>query len=323
MYFSKIKTTGCFVPEKVVKNDELTALIETSDEWIRTRTGVGQRHISIKDNTSQIASKAALNMIKKGNISPLDIELIVVGTVSADYTTPSTACLVQAEIGAKNALAFDVTAACSGFVYGLSVADKFIKSGVYKNALVIGAEVLSKMVDWSDRTTCVLFGDGAAGAYLERTDKGGILCEDMGSDGMNASSLTAGFKAPFNAFNTIEKKMPTYIEMDGRAIFQFATRTIPKSVIALMEKANIKPEEIRYVVPHQANSRIVEIISKKVNIPLEKFYLNMFYYGNTSSASIPIALNEMNEKGMLQKGDKIILTGFGGGLTWGSVLIEW
>lgn len=323
MYFSKIKTTGCFVPEKVVKNDELTTLVETSDEWIRTRTGVGQRHVSMGDNTSQIAFKAALNMLEKESINPLDIELIIVATVSADYTTPSTACLVQAEIGAKNALSFDITAACSGFVYGLSVADKFIRSGIYKNALVIGAEVLSKIVDWSDRTTCVLFGDGAAGAYLERADRGGILFENMGSDGMGASSLTAGFKAPFNAFNTIEQKMPTSIEMNGQAIFQFATRKIPKSIIALMEEANISPEEIKYVIPHQANSRIIEIISRKVNIPLDKFYLNMFYYGNTSSASIPIALNEMNEKGMLKRGDKIILTGFGGGLTWGSILIEW
>lgn len=323
MYSSKIKITGAFVPEKIVKNEELTKLVDTSDEWIQTRTGVGQRHISEGDNTSDIAAKAAVDILKKGNIDPLSIELIIVATVSSDYSTPSTACLVQAHIGAKNAIAFDVTAACSGFVYGVSVADKFIKTGVYRNAIVIGAEVLSKITDWSDRTTCVLFGDGAAGAYLERTEEGGILCEDIGSDGTRGASLTASYKVAANAFNTIEKKAPSCIAMDGRAIFDFATRQIPKSIKLLLEKCGVKPEEINHVVPHQANSRIIDIVSRKVSIPMDKFYLNMYHYGNTSSASIPIALNEMNEKGMLQKGDKIILVGFGGGLTWGCILLEW
>ena len=322
MYFSRIKYTGAYVPEKVITNNDLEKIVDTNDEWILSRTGIGQRHVSVGENTSDIAAKTAKNIIEKGNINPKDIDLIVVGTVSSDYITPSTACLVQAAIEADNAVAFDVNAACSGFVFGLSVADKFIKSNVYKNALVIGAEVLSKHVDWSDRGTCVLFGDGAAGAYIERSEETGILAENMGSNGSKGLSLTGGKCNPTNAFNDVEKATDIFLSMDGKAVFDFATRQIPKSVAKLMEDNNITESDIKYVLPHQANERIVQVISKKLKIPMEKFYLNMFYYGNTSAASIPIALNEMFEKGMLQEGDKIIVTGFGGGLTWSSMLIE-
>jgi 3-oxoacyl-(acyl-carrier-protein) synthase III len=323
MYFSKIISTGAYVPEKIVTNDDLSKIVDTNDEWIVSRSGIGNRHFSSDENTSDLASEAAKRMLQKINKDPKEIELIVVATVSADYTTPSVACLVQAQLGAENAVAFDINAACSGFVFGLSVADKFIKTGVYKNAIVIGSEVLSKYLDFEDRGTCVLFGDGAAGVYIERAEKGGILAENIGSDGSKGMSLTGGYSQVVNAFNGTQKNgKDFFIKMDGRVIFDFATRKAPKSVMALLESAGIPKEEVDFILPHQANSRIVEVVSRKLKIPMDKFYMNMFQYGNTSSASIPIALNEMMEKGLIKEGNKIVICGFGAGLTWGSMLIE-
>ena len=322
MYFSKIKYTGAYVPENIVTNADLEKLVETDDEWIRSRTGIERRHISMGDNTSDLASKTAWDIIKKGGIDPTDIDLIIVATVLPDCMSPSTACTVQAAIGAVNAVAFDISAACSGFVFALSTADKFIKSGTYKNALIIASEVLSKHINWSDRSTCVLFGDGAAGAYIERSETPGIIAEDIGCDGTKGKSLGGARNTAANVFNGLEKFDDPYIYMDGKVIFDFATRQVPKSVNKLLEKANLMPEDIKYVLPHQANERIVKVISRKVKIPMEKFYLNIAEYGNTSAASIPIALNEMYEKGILSEGDKLLITGFGGGLTWCSMVVE-
>ena len=322
MYFSKIKYTGAYVPENIVTNADLEKLVEADDEWIRSRTGIERRHISMGDNTSDLASKTAWEIIKKGGIDPTDIDLIIVATVSPDCMSPSTACTVQAAIGAVNAVAFDISAACSGFVFALSTADKFIKSGTYKNALIIASEVLSKHINWSDRSTCVLFGGGAAGAYIERSETPGIIAEDIGCDGTKGKSLGGARNTAANVFNGLEKFDDPYIYMDGKVIFDFATRQVPKSVNKLLEKANLMPEDIKYVLPHQANERIVKIISRKVKIPMEKFYLNIAEYGNTSAASIPIALNEMFEKGILSEGDKLLITGFGGGLTWCSMVVE-
>ena len=322
MYFSKIKYTGAYVPENIVTNADLEKLVETDDEWIRSRTGIERRHISMGDNTSDLASKTAWEIIKKGGIDPTDIDLIIVATVSPDCMSPSTACTVQAAIGAVNAVAFDISAACSGFVFALSTADKFIKSGTYKNALIIASEVLSKHINWSDRSTCVLFGDGAAGAYIERSETPGIIAEDIGCDGTKGKSLGGARNTAANVFNGLEKFDDPYIYMDGKVIFDFATRQVPKSVNKLLEKANLMPEDIKYVLPHQANERIVKVISRKVKIPMEKFYLNIAEYGNTAAASIPIALNEMYEKGILSEGDKLLITGFGGGLTWCSMVVE-
>ncbi len=323
MYSSRIVYTGSYVPERIVTNDELSKIVDTNDEWISSRTGIKKRHVSEGENASDLATKTANAIIERGNINPLDIELIIVATVSSDYSTPSTACVVQANIGAKNAVAFDITAACSGFVYALSVADKFIKTGVYKNVMVIGTEVLSKLTDWTDRTTCVLFGDGSAGAFVERSESGGIIAEDIGSDGEKGMSLTANHILPSNAFNGMEKEAPSCINMDGKAVFQFATRQVPKSINKIIEETKISIDDIKYVVPHQANYRIIEVISRKTGIPMDKFYINIENYANTSSATIPIALDEMVQAGMLERGDKILITGFGGGLTWGSMLIEW
>lgn len=322
MYFSKIKYTGAYVPERIVTNDELEKMVDTDDEWIRSRTGIGERRVSMGENTSELAAKAAQDIIRKGNISPEDIELIIVATATPERITPSAACMVQAAIGASRAVAFDISAACSGFVFALSAADKFIRTGAYKNALVIGAEVLSKYVDWTDRTTCVLFGDGAAGACIERSDKPGIIAEDIGCDGSKGMCLNGGYNTAANAFNDAEQYSDRFIHMDGKAVFDFATRKVPESAKRLLEENGVSTDDIKYVVPHQANERIVKIISRKLKIPMDRFYLNMFRYGNTSAASIPIALNEMFEKNMVAEGDRLLLAGFGGGLTWCSMLID-
>ena len=322
MIFSKIKCTGSYVPEKIVTNDMLSQYVDTSDEWIRSRSGIEKRHFSEGENTSDIAAKAAINILKNGNIDPLDIELIIVATVSPDYTTPSTACLVQSKIGAVNAVAFDLSAACSGFIFGVSTADKFIKNGVYNNALIIGAEVLSKHLNFKDRSTCVLFGDGAGGIFLEKAKYGGILAEEIGSDGSRGMSLTCAEKKASHIFNTEPVEEDNFLHMDGRAIFDFATRQTPKCILRLIEKSGICAEQLKYVIPHQANARIVEIISRKTKIPLQKFYMNIAEYSNTSAATIPIALDQMTKKGLLQQGDYILMAGFGGGLTWGGLLIK-
>ena len=300
----------------------LSQYVDTSDEWIRSRSGIEKRHFSEGENTSDIAAKAAIDVLKNGNINPLDIELIIVATVSPDYTTPSTACLVQSKIGAVNAVAFDLSAACSGFIFGVSTADKFIKTGVYKNALVIGAEVLSKHLNFKDRSTCVLFGDGSGGIFLEKAEDAGILAEEIGSDGSRGMSLTCAEKKASHIFNTEVVEEDNYLHMDGRTIFDFATRQTPKCILRLIEKSGICTEQLKYVIPHQANARIVEIISRKTKIPLQKFYMNIAEYSNTSAATIPIALNEMMKKGLLQQGDYILMAGFGGGLTWGGLLIK-
>lgn len=325
MITSKIRATGAGLPEQVITNDDLAKIVDTSDEWISQRTGIKERRISTGENLSVLATKAARQIIARAQIDPKEIDLILVATCTPDYGTPCVACMVQKEIGAVNATAFDVVAACSGFLFAASTADKYIRSGMYRNALVIGGEILSKIVDWSDRTTCVLFGDGAAGALLERSEDGdGILLEELGSDGEKYHVLTDGFTPASNAFNDVEPLQGMdYVYMDGREVFKFATKKIVESVSHVLDKAGLTAEDIKYFVPHQANARIVEVAAKKLHVPLDKFYMNIEHYGNTSAASIPTALNEMNEKGLLQKGDKIILCGFGGGLSWGTILLEW
>jgi 3-oxoacyl-[acyl-carrier-protein] synthase-3 len=325
MIRSKIAATGAGIPEQVITNDDLAKIVDTSDEWISQRTGIRERHISGGEDLSFYAAKSANQILSRAGVAPEEVELIIVATVTADYGTPSAACMVQKEIGAVHAVAFDVTAACSGFLYAVSVADKFIRCGVYKNALVIGGEILSKIVDWTDRSTCVLFGDGAAGVLLERTETSeGVLVEELGAQGDMYEVLTEGRVPPANAFNQVEPlKGQDYVYMDGREVFKFATKKIVSSVSRVLEQAGITADEVKYFVPHQANARIVEVAAKKLKVPYERFYMNIQHYGNTSAASIPIALNEMFEKGLLEKGDKIILCGFGGGLTWGTVLIQW
>lgn len=318
-----IRAVDYYAPSKVVTNDDMSLVVDTSDEWIYSRTGIKHRHLSTGEDTSDLCVKVARGLVEKSGIDPIDIDLIIVGTITPDYATPSTACIVQGAIGAVNAFAFDISAACSGFVYALSIADKFIKSGKCKNAMVIGAETLSKIVDWSDRSTCVLFGDGAGGVIAEARQEGGIIAEDIHSKGQDALKMTGNERKPSNMVYKPEGENNPYLVMDGRAIFNFATRAVPHSVNELLAKSGLSADDIKYIIPHQANSRIIDIVARKLNIPIEKFYLNIDEYANTSAASIPLALGEMESKGLIKKGDKIILTGFGAGLTWGSMLIEW
>ena len=321
----KIKGTGSYRPVQVWDNDKLSHMMDTSDEWITQRTGIKKRHISGGENTSHFAINTARQVLERAEVAAEDVDLIIVASVTADYGTPSLACMVQKEIGAINAVAFDVNAACSGFMFALSIADKYIKTGMYENAIVIGAETLSKIVDWKDRATCVLFGDGSGGAYVEKSEDMGILEEELGAKGELWNILTQGYVGCSNAFNDIkhEKDNLWYVNMDGRAVFKFATKAVTKSIERVMDNAGVKADEIKYVVPHQANARIVDIISRKLGIAHDKCYMNMSEYGNTSSASIPIVLNELNEKGLIERGDKLLLTGFGGGMTWGTMLISW
>ncbi|MCD8158039.1 MAG: ketoacyl-ACP synthase III [Clostridiales bacterium] len=310
------------LPPVTVTNDDLAKMVETSDEWISSRTGIRKRHLVSDQNTSDLCIIAAEKLLEKAGWDSLSVDLIILGTVSPDYTTPSTACLVQNALGCKNAFCFDIAAACSGFIYSLSVADKFIKNGGVKRAIVLGGETLSKITDWSDRSTCVLFGDGAGGVLLEAAEEGGILYEDIHSDGSKAMALTAGYRANKSPFYKAEPKNDEFIDMNGREVFTFATRKVPESIKKVLEESKTSMDDIKYVVLHQANTRINEVIARKLKAPHEKFYTNIDRIGNTSGASVPIALAEMNEEGLLHKGDKILISGFGGGLTWATMLIE-
>jgi 3-oxoacyl-(acyl-carrier-protein) synthase III len=318
--------TGSYVPPKIVSNDHLSCLVDTSDEWISSRTGIKERRISEGENTAEMASKAAMKAIEKANIKPEDIDLIIVGTATPDSFIPSTACIVQGNIKAVNATCFDISAACSGFIYGLDIATQFIRSGGCSTALVIGAETLSKIINWEDRNTCVLFGDGAAAAILKTSDVEGVLSIFRGSDGSKGNALTSDsipVKNPYVSKEYLDKQLDATIKMDGREIFKFAVKIIAQGVEKLLEDANCSIEDIKYIVPHQANVRIIESAAKKLGINEEKFYINLDKYGNTSAATVGIALDDMVEQNLIQRGDKILLIGFGGGLTYGGLIIQW
>lgn len=317
----KILSFGSYVPERIVTNDDLTSVVETSDEWISSVTGIRERRISEGDNTSDLAAKAAKIALERANLNPEDIDLIVLATTSPDNFTPATACMVQGILGAVNAFCFDMNAACSGFLFALNVASQFIKTGQCKTALVIGAEVLSKIVDWTDRNTCVLFGDGAGAVVITASETPGILSIHLGSDGSKGMVLTCP-AAPLSNLFLKDETTKCYVKMNGREVFKFAVRIIPDSVERVLRETNLTLADVKYIVPHQANLRIIEFAAKKLQLDIDKFYVNLDKFGNTSAATIPIALNEMYEKGLLLKGDKIIAVGFGGGLTWGAALIE-
>jgi 3-oxoacyl-[acyl-carrier-protein] synthase-3 len=320
-----IKAFGAYVPPLVVSNDDLSKLIDTNDQWITERTGIKQRRITEGEDTSAIAAKAAKLALERSGKNAMDIDLIIVATVTPDMFTPSVACLVQKELGADNATAFDINAACSGFVYGVQVASSIISSNPdFKNALVIGAETLSKIVDWEDRSTCVLFGDGAGAVVLSKreTSTNKVMSFYSKSVGNKGEHLACGAVDVKNPFVTDVCEKNKKISQNGRQVFAFATSAIVDGVKQVLNRSGMSIEDIDYIVPHQANARIIEYTAKKLNVDFEKFYLNVDRFGNTSSASIPIALNEMYEKGMLTEGKKIIMVGFGGGLTYGAVLIE-
>ncbi len=319
-----IAGTGMYVPENILTNDDLERMIDTSDEWIYSRTGIKERRISTLE-THELGVKAVEDLLLKNKIDPLDIDLIIFCTISPDNNTPSCACLVQKYIGAKNATAFDINAACTGFIYGLVIADSLLKTGKYKNAIVVSGEVLSKLIDWKDRNTCVLFGDGAAAALLKpSTDKNtGIIDTYTKSAGEKGDSLTSKALPLSNFLVENPENTNMYIKMDGREVFKFAVSSIVESVEFLLNKNNLSRDEIAYIIPHQANIRIIESASERLKISSDKFFTNLNKYGNTSAASIPIALNEMFTSGKFKKGDLVIIVGFGGGLTYGSILIRW
>jgi len=325
MVYSKIISTGAYVPARIVKNDELSKMVETNDEWITSRTGIKERRISSGEKTYQIAAKAATEAIKNAGIDKEEIDMIILATITPDYFMPSTANLVQAELGLYDIPSFDVTAGCTGFVYGLQIADQFIKSKQSKTILVIGVEVLSKVIDWSDRNTCVLFGDGAGAVILKSSSQEGIICTYTGSRGDLKGILTLPAVPLKNPFLQIPNNngRPSNISMNGKEVFQFAIRIMIKSISQVLNKSNLSISDIDYILPHQANIRIIDYVAQKLKVERERFIINLDRFGNTSSASIPLALNEAHKKKIFCPGDRIIMVAFGGGLTWGAALLNW
>lgn len=320
-----IKGYGAYAPPLKVSNEDLSKIVDTNNEWIVTRTGIEERRISQGEDTSVLATKAAQKALDRANILAEDIDLIVVATITPDMATPSVACMVQKAIGAKNAMAFDVSAACSGFIYGLEIAFSMLNSNNrFKKAVVIGAEVLSKILDWEDRSTCVLFGDGAGAVVLskEESNEEKLISFYSLSEGEKGDSLTAGSFDVLNPFVEEPVVKNKKVAMDGKEVFKFASGAMVNAINELLKANNLSLEDIDHIVPHQANIRIIEYTAKKIGVSLDKFYINLQKYGNTSSATIPLVLNDMYEAGMLTKGKKLIMVGFGGGLTFGSTLIE-
>ncbi|MEG1992061.1 MAG: beta-ketoacyl-ACP synthase III [Acetivibrio sp.] len=317
----KICGTGSYVPPKYLDNKDLSKMVDTNDEWIQERTGIIRRHIIDEDTTVTMAVKAAKKALLKGETKAEEIELILLSTFSSNVLLPCGACEVQKEIGAINAVCFDINAACSGFLFAYNTAQAYIAGGIYKKILIIGSESLSNLVDWRDRGTCILFGDGA-GAVVLQAEEGENYPFTAYSAGENGSALTCENRYNKN-WEEKEKSGDHYMKMDGQAVFKFALRKVPESIGELLKKNRLTVENIDYFILHQANRRIVTSIAKKLELSIEKFPMNLEEYGNTSSASIPILLDEMNEKGLLKKNRWIVLAGFGAGLSWGASLLKW
>jgi 3-oxoacyl-[acyl-carrier-protein] synthase-3 len=318
--------TGSYVPEKVLSNAELESLVDTSDEWILTRTGIKERRIAPDGMaTSHLAAKAAENAMDQAGVKPEEIDLIIVATVTPDTNFPATACWVQKHIGAVNAACFDLGAACSGFLYGIEVARQFLATHTYETVLVIGSDKLSTIVDWSDRNTCVLFGDGAGAAILRSAEAAhGIISTVMGSDGRHSDLLitpVGGSARPLNPENFDEKLH--CLQMQGRETFKQAVLSMSGAARAALDEAGLTAADVACIIPHQANVRIIEALADRLAVPIEKFHINLDRYGNTSAAAVAIALDEANRSGRFKRGDYILLVVFGGGLTWASSVIEW
>ncbi|MGD1076043.1 MAG: beta-ketoacyl-ACP synthase III [Thermodesulfovibrionales bacterium] len=326
MIRARIVGTGSYVPETILTNTDLQRMVDTSDEWIMERTGIRERRIADKaEAASDLAYEASKAALKSSGLKARDLDLIIVATVSGDMPLPSTACILQGLLNAKKAAAFDINAACSGFIYSLSVANAYIKSEMYKRVLVVGSEVLSKFTDWEDRATCILFGDGAGAAILEATaEERGILSTKIHSDGSMWELLQTpggGSRKPASK-ETIRRRLH-FIKMKGNETFKIAVRTLESLVTVALEENNLKPSQLSLLIPHQANLRIIQATTKRLKLPLERVAINLDRYGNTSAASVPIALDEAVKAGRITEGDHILLEAFGGGLTWASALIKW
>ncbi|MDO4174938.1 MAG: beta-ketoacyl-ACP synthase III [Eubacteriales bacterium] len=318
-------STGSYVPEHRLTNQMLTEMVDTSDEWIIQRTGIRERRIAVHQTTAELALGAAQRALEDADIAPQQLDLIVACTATPDSYTPSIACRVQAGLQAERAFAFDLSAACSGFVYATDVVDSYFRAGKAKTALVVCAETLSRIIDYTDRTTCCLFGDGAGAAVYRWSDtEDGILHTVMGADGKRADAL---FAEALPSENPLERgadavSSERFLKMDGKEVFRFSTRTVPEAIDQVLDGSGMTIDEIDWVVPHQANLRIIDVICRRYGLRKEQVYVNLDRYGNTSSASIPICLDEMRRNGLLQAGQTIILVGFGGGLTYGAVLMR-
>ena len=318
---ARIIGTGSALPALLVSNRELEKIVDTTDEWIRSRTGIESRHIAVEETTTSMAIEAAKKALQDAKASPEELDLIIVGTISPDHYFPSTACEIQSALGAVNATAFDISAACAGFLFGLGIVDAYMKAGTVRTALVVGAETLSKMMDWNDRSTCVLFGDGA-GAAVVRSDESGIMSMVQGSDGARGNALTCEGRRVNNPYKKNDTSLD-YTKMNGQEVYKFAVKTVPKSIEEALLKANVKTDEVKYFLLHQANLRIIEAVAKRLGQSIEKFPTNLQECGNISAGSVPVLLDHVNREGMLQKGDTIVLAGFGAGLTWGATVLIW
>ncbi len=325
---SGIAGTGSYIPECRVTNDMLAARMDTSDEWIVSRTGIRERHLSA-EGTAAMAAEAARRALADAGMTAEELDWILVATVTPECFFPSVACQVQEVLGAKKAVCYDLSAACSGFLFGLQTADAYIRTGMARNVLVIGAEAMSRLVDWKDRSTCVLFGDGAGAAVVTAVPEGGIRTGVLGCDGSRGNSLICSTGRSVAEIPFLEgtgedgKAVPTYLAMDGRQIFQFAVRTVPEAIREALAQAEISTEDVSLFLLHQANARILTSIGRSLHVPMEKIPENLAHTGNLAAASVPVLLDEVNRAGRLQRGDTLVLAGFGAGLTWGAMVLEW
>lgn len=318
----KIVSTAGYVPPLVKTNDQLSELMDTSDEWIKTRTGISERHISLKENTSDLAVKVGQKLLKQTNWEPESVDLVIVATMSPDSYTPSTAAIVQGKLGMTKALAFDVSAACSGFIYALTVANGLLASTNKSRAVVIGSEVLSKIIDWNDRRTAVLFGDGAGGVAIEKSSEHHLMGMDLATFGNLGDKLVAGQTTVGGSFPKPVTSLAPF-QMNGREVYRFATHEVPRSIQAAMDSAQVTADQVDLFLLHQANARIIAQVAKRLNQPITKFPINIDRYGNTSAASEPILLDECVRHGQVHRGSLVVLAGFGGGLTTGAMVIKY
>jgi 3-oxoacyl-[acyl-carrier-protein] synthase-3 len=325
--YVRISGWGKYLPERIMPNSELADLVDTSDEWIRARTGISERRIAAPEETTcSLAVHAARQALQRAEVDPLELDLILVATCTPDYSNmPATASLVQHALGAPRAAAVDLNAVCSGFVYALATGSQFIATGAYRNVLVIGAEVFTRILDWQDRATCVLFGDGAGAVVLQPTHApGGLLSFVLGSDGAGACSLyvpSGGSRQPASAETVAQREH--YVKMDGRDVFRFATRILPESVVRALAAADLTTDDIDVLIPHQANTRIIDHAVRRLKVDEATVFSNVERYGNTSAASIPVALCEAIEAGLVRSGSTVVLSGFGAGLSWGTAVWQW
>lgn len=316
----KICGTGSYVPQQTMDNDDLSKIVKTNDEWIRERTGIGKRHIAENETTSYMAGQAAAKAVENSGINPEEIELILLATSSSETVFPCAACEVQKTIGAIHAAGYDMNAACTGFVLAFNTAQAYISAGIYKTVLVIGADSMSNMIDWTDRSTCILFGDGA-GAVLLRAEEGKPVYMAAHSDGIKGEALT-GLSRHRKGWDK-ENDKASYIHMDGQGVFKFAVRKVPEVIEEVLKLADSSLDEVDYFVLHQANRRIIEAVAKRLKTDISRFPMNLEEYANTSAATVPILLDEMNRNEVLKRGQRIMLAGFGAGLTWAACLFEW